>query len=167
MLPWIALAVSGLVYAAAVWWSTLRLPADGVPRHFDATGAADAFGSRSDVVGGFVLIGAVMLGIGVAAVCLARWGSLRLVNVPHRAYWLQGGRTPRLRRMLATDLGLLLSATVAFLAVIPLATVFALRSEPAGIPPALLWGAVGAFAAAVIAWCVWLGRYRYHPARDR
>lgn len=163
MRAWAALAAGGVLYAAAVLWSVPRLPRNGVPLHFDADGTADRFGSRAEALTAQVLIGVVMLGLGVGVVCLVRWGPLTLVNVPHKTYWTSAERRPRLRRMLALDVGVLMGATLAAMALLPVATVAALGSDPVGLPPSVLWSVVGGYVLAVLLWCGWSGRYRYRP----
>ena len=71
-----------MVYAVAVLWSADRLPADGVPLHFDASGLADRLDTRAEAVGLYLGLGALMPGIGIAAVAQGRWAcsySLRTI----------------------------------------------------------------------------------------
>lgn len=49
--------MSGLVYTCAVVWATGALPAENVPLHFDATGTADRFGSRTEALLVLLFIG--------------------------------------------------------------------------------------------------------------
>jgi hypothetical protein len=164
MRPWLALAAGSALYALAVLWSATRLPPDGVPRHFDASGLADSFSSRSEVLGSHITFGGIMLGLGVGTVCLARWGSLRLVNIPHKDYWLRDGRRPAFRRMLANDLGVMMGGTLGFLGLIPLGSVYALQFDPVGLPGSVMWLAFAAYMIALFGWCGWLAMRRYKPA---
>lgn len=161
--PWLALATSGVLYACAVVWSAARLPPDGVPLHFGADGAADRFGSRAELLTGHIVLGALMLGVGIGVVCLARWGPLSLMNVPHKDYWTSAERRPRFRRMLALDLALMMSAVIVFLGLVPVAGVAAVNADPAGLSPFALWSVVGLFVLALLLWCLWLAKYRYRP----
>jgi hypothetical protein len=47
---------------------------------------------------------------------------------PHKSLWLAGQREPGVRRMLAADMALIMSATLAFLSLIPLWTVLGAKA---------------------------------------
>lgn len=163
MRPWPLLLTGGLIYAAAVVWAATSLPSDSIPLHFDAAGAPDRFASRGEALATFIGIGLVMFGIGAGGIWFAHRSSLTFVNIPHKDYWTAPERRARLRQMLALDIALLMAATLALLGLIPLATVRALRSDPVGLPPVVLWSVLGLFLAAVAAWSIWLVKYRYRP----
>lgn len=166
MRPWFALASGAALYALAVLWSGMQLPPEGVPRHFDAAGLADSFGSRSEALSSHIAFGGIMLGLGIGTVCLARWGPLRLVNIPHKNYWLRVDRRPVFRRMLANDLGIMMGCTLGFLGLIPLGSVFALQFDPVGLPGVVMWLAFAVYMIALFVWCGWLTMRRYKPARS-
>lgn len=166
MRTWGALTASTVLYAAAVVWAATRMPPDGIPLHFGATGTADRLGSRSAALTMMILLGVLVLGLGIGLVLLARRGPLTVVNIPHRSYWSAEHRQPELRRKLADDAAFVMSLTTVLLSLIPIATVLALTAQPVAAPPVLLWVSTAAYIAALLAWCVWLARHRYRPPAE-
>ncbi|WP_252437519.1 hypothetical protein [Pseudonocardia humida] len=153
MRPWLVLAGGAAVYAAATAWGAARWPEDAVPLHFDASGAVDRVGSRTEAVTSLTVLGAVMLVLGAGLVLLALRGPLTAFNFPNRSHWLTAERLPRLRRMLATDVAVVIGATLVFLALLPLWTTLAVESGAAP-SPLLFWGPTAGFLLAVLAWGV-------------
>jgi hypothetical protein len=114
-------------------WAATTLPREDVPLHFGIDGRADRFGSRAEVLWTFGLLGAGVLALFAGTVVVARRGSLTLMNVPHKDYWMAAERSPQFRRMLVADLAGLGGVTMLLLA----ALVPALDAPaPAGAHPA-------------------------------
>lgn len=164
MRPWFPLLAGAALYAAALLWAAAELPPDGVPLHFDASGTPTRFGARAEFLGLGALFGAIMFLVGAGVYLLVTRGPLTVVNVPHKDYWMHPDRVPRLRRMLAHDMGWTFGAMLAFLAVVPLSTVYATREQPPQLPVGPVWSVVGVLVVGIVGWCVWLTRYRYRPA---
>lgn len=158
--------MSGLVYTCAVVWATGALPAENVPLHFDATGTADRFGSRTEALLVLLFIGVVLVGVGAAGITAAHRGSLSKVNVPYREYWTAPERRDRLRRMIAWDIALVMSVTLLLASLLPPALVTAVNADPVGLPVPVLWGVLGGYLAALAAWVLWLLTHRYRPRPD-
>jgi hypothetical protein len=166
MRDWAALAVSALVYALSVNWAAGQLPAAGVPLRFDAAGEIVRVGSRSDAVTIWIWLGVGMLALGVALVALARLGPLRIMNIPHRSYWMARQRQPAVRRMLSTDVAAIMSVTIVFLALLPLWTVQGSRATGNVVAPSLFWVPTAIYLACLVSWAVWLTLRRYRPASE-
>ncbi len=167
MRAWLTLGAGAAVYAAAVVWAAGRLPPDGVPLHFDAAGAADRLGSRGAALTAMGLVGVGMLALGAGLVLLIHRGPLRSMNLPHREYWLTEERRPRLRRMLALDMAVIMGGTLAYLSFIPVSTALAAAAPDRAVPPVVLWTPTAVYFPAVLALVVWIARYRYRPRADR
>lgn len=166
MRPWWVLLAGCLVYICAVVMAAGALPADDIPLHFDATGTADRFGSRGEALGVFIGLGVLLSAVGAGGILFARRGSLSLVNVPYREYWTAPERRDQLRRMIAWDIALLMSVTLVFAGLLPLALLTALDADPVGLPAPVLWGVLGGYLVAVAVWIFWLVTRRYRPRSD-
>lgn len=167
MRDWLALAVSALVYALSVNWAAGQLPANGVPLRFSAAGEITGVGSRGDALTVWVCLGLGMLALGAALVMLARRGPLRIMNIPHRSYWMARQRQPVVRRMISTDMAAIMSVTIVFLALLPLWTVEGTRATAAAVAPSLFWVPTTIYLAGLVSWSVWLPRRRYRPDSSR
>lgn len=166
MRPWAALGASSVWYALATAWAATRLPPDGVPLQFDASGAENRVGARSEALTISVVPGVLVLGLGVGLVLLARYGPLTAMNIPHKSYWLTEEREPEVRRMLAADISLIMSATLVFLSLIPLWIVLGAEAGGDALSPLLFGAPIGAYVAGLLIWSVWFGRYRYRPRAE-
>ncbi|MEV1293220.1 hypothetical protein [Pseudonocardia sp. NPDC049635] len=164
MRPWFPLLVGSVFYLAALLWAATELPPDGVPLHFDAAGAPTRFGTRAEFLGFGTVVGLVMIGTGVGVYALVMRAPLNAISVPHKEYWTHPSRSARLRRMLAEDMGRLFGVIVAFLALVPVATVYATRADPVRLPAGATWLAVAVLVVGLVVWCVWQTRHRYRPA---
>jgi hypothetical protein len=98
-------------------------------------------------------------------ILLARRGPLGLFNFPGKPYWLAPQRRSVVRRMLATNLGLVMGATLAFLVLIPIWTVLGARDPGNAVAPVVFWVPVVCFALALFAWVLSVRR-RYRPDPD-
>ncbi|SFM97260.1 hypothetical protein SAMN05216207_1005225 [Pseudonocardia ammonioxydans] len=164
MRSWFPLFAGALCYAAALLWAAGELPPDGVPLHFDAGGTPTSFGTRSRFLGLGALFGVIMAVVGTGTCLLAARGPLGVLNIPHKEYWTRPEHVPRLRRMLAHDMAWTFGVVLAFLSVVPLATVHAVQQQPVRLPVGPVWLTVGVLVVGLVAWCVWLARYRYRPS---
>ena len=166
MRPWITLAAGTLLYFASVLWTTAQLPVDGVPLHFAANGVADRLGTRDETIWSNSASGALMTLLGAGVVCYALRGPLNFAKMPHEEYWSTPERRSRFLRMFAGDLGLLMSVLLVLMSPVPLASAWALGSDPPAVSPYVLWAPVVALHLAGIAWCIWLVAVRYDPERQ-
>lgn len=159
-----AFLLTTVVYAASVAVASAVLPAR-VPLHFAGSGEPDRWGSRTEAVLTFGLIGAgLVLVLGGSAVLADRL-PLRsgLVNLPHKEWWLATpAREAEARRRLRADLYGLAAAVMAFLVGVLWVTVAAARSDD----PRLGWPfmvAVGVLVVGVVLWTIWVSVVRYRP----
>lgn len=166
MRDWAALAASALVYALSVNWAAGQLPATGVPLRFDVAGKIVRFGSRTDALTIWIWLGLGMLALGVALVVLARRGPLRIMNVPHRSYWMATQRQPAVRRMLSTDMAAVMSVTIVFLALLPLWTVQGSRATGNVVAPSLFLVPTAIYLVGLVSWAGWLTLRRYQPTSE-
>lgn len=160
-----AVAACTLVYALVAVWEAPRLPADGIPLHFDGSGEADRFGTRGEAVALWTWLGIGAFGFALLVILLVRHAPLGIMNVPHKTYWSAPHREPVLRRMLETDMAVFLSATILFLAMVPVWTVLAVRAG-GDLPAAVFWAPLALFLVALGAWTVWVHARRYRPRPD-
>jgi Protein of unknown function (DUF1648) len=167
MRAWAALATNSILYALATAWAAIQLPAEGVPLHFNASGTADRLGSRSQALTIAVLPGLVVLGLTIGLMLLVRYGPLKMMNIPHKSYWLAEQRQTQARRMLTADLALVMSVTLVFLAQIPVWIALGARTGGAALSPLLILGPIVAYIAGLLIWSVWLVRYRYRPGPEQ
>ncbi|MGD9988689.1 hypothetical protein [Pseudonocardia sp.] len=100
---------------------------------------------------------------GVAAILVARRGSLSVFSIPHRPYWTAEERLATTRRMIAGDAAVGASATLVFLTFVPLATLYGSGVSDGAVPPILLWGPLAGYIAGLLCWTVWRKRHRYRP----
>ena len=151
------LAASVGTYAASVLLAAVLLPAR-VPLHFGSSGTVERYGTRTEAVVLFVLLGVVLLAVWAGCRQLVRRVGLELVDVPHADYWKAPEREPELRTRLGADLDRLLAATFLLCAVIAASTLDAALGE--GRLP--VW-----FFAAFAAYLLWTAREVWHLATRR
>ncbi|WP_164519569.1 DUF1648 domain-containing protein [Nocardioides ferulae] len=156
-------AYAGLV-AASAWWLPAR-----VPLHFGGSGEPDRWGSRTEALWTFGLVGAgvaVLLG-GLAALTARLPLRSSLVNIPHKDWWTATEeREAEARRRLRNDLYGFGAATMLFLGTMVVNTGIAARSDE----PSLGWSfalATGLFVVGVLAWAGWTTFARYRPEEAR
>ncbi|NPC98102.1 DUF1648 domain-containing protein [Nocardioides sp. zg-DK7169] len=152
------------VYAASIAVASAVLPAR-VPLHFAGSGEPDRWGSRTEALVTFGLVGAgLALLLGGSAALMDRL-PLRsgLVNLPHKEWWLATPeREAEARSRLRADLYGLAAAVMVFLAGAVAVTVAAARSDD----PSLGWPfmvGVGVFVVGVVLWTTWVSVVRYRP----
>lgn len=156
--------VSVVVFLVALGFAAWAFP-ERVPVHFDATGRADRYEDKE-----FALLSLGGIGIGLAVLfwLLVRFfprGSLRSLNVPHRAYWMRQENRGRLRRMLADDLAFIGGATMLLMAgMLALTAVVADDPRPSlGVAGGLM---LGLFLVTVIGYVILMYTSRYRPPDD-
>ena len=159
----IALYAAALLYALSVVVSAGMLPAE-VPLHFGPDGFADRYGSRSEAVIGFVVLGIFMLGLWLVVLRCVRRAGLGLINVPHADYWKTPEHEPELRRRLQVDLTGFVAATFLLLA-IPAST--AVAAGASGQLPDVFDVAFALYLGGTLAWCAHLSTRRYRPPAER
>jgi hypothetical protein len=159
------LLVSAAVFAAAVLWAAARLPLEGVAVHVDAHGAVNGFTTRPQAVRYIVTLGSVLAGIAVVTLVAVRWLPVRLVNVPHKAYWREPRRVPLLRRMLVRDVAVVFSLPLLGLSCLPV-EVTLLTLDPTGHNQVWLPVVGGVLMLALFAYIAWMIIARYRPGAD-
>lgn len=159
-----AFLLTTVLYAASIVVAAAVLP-ERVPLHFSGSGEPDRWGSRTEAVLTFGLIGAgLALLLGGSAALMGRL-PLRsgIVNLPHKEWWLATPeREAEARRRLRTDMYGLAAVTMAFLVGVLGVTVATARSDD----PNLGWPfmvAVGVFVVGVVLGAIWMSVVRYRP----
>jgi len=163
-----AFLLTTVLYAASIVVAAAVLPTR-VPLHFTGSGEPDRWGSRTEAVLTFGLIGAgLALLLGGSAALMDRL-PLRsgTVNLPHKEWWLATPeREAEARRRLRADLYGLAAAVMTFLTAAVVVTVATARSDD----PSLGWPfmvAVGVFVVGVVLWAIWMSVARYRPVEGR
>ncbi|HLL69760.1 MAG TPA: DUF1648 domain-containing protein [Micromonosporaceae bacterium] len=147
------------LYVTAVLISAFLLP-DRVPLHFGGSGAADRYGSRTELLLVEIAVGVLFAAVfGPGARLLAR-APLDLLNVPNPEYWKSPQHEAELRRRTVVDLRRIGTATFVFLTVL-----VALHTRAAVDGTNRLsswsWVVVVAFVGYILAFCGYLMRVRY------
>lgn len=158
-----AWAAWGLVVTAYVigWcWGAARLP-ERVPTHFGLDGSADAWGSRTEHIVFFAILGVVLL-LGMPALMYAATGGDgTFLNLPNKEYWLAPERRDEFRRRFLADSLVFVALTGTLMSVLQAVVVWsALRADD---PPAWVFPVV--IAAFLVAVAIWVRRLlaRYRP----
>lgn len=150
-----------LAYAGVVLVVSLALP-DRVPLHFDGSGSADRYGSRTEAVLVFVGTGILILAVFATCAWAVRRASLQWFNVPHKRWWTATPeREAVLRGRVATDLDVLAIATLLLLTVV-VAMVGRAARDDVGLG-AGAWVALGLYLVFVAGWSAWAMTTRYRP----
>ncbi|MGB0102293.1 MAG: DUF1648 domain-containing protein [Nocardioides sp.] len=153
------------VYAVLVVIAASRLP-DRVPLHFGLRGTADQWGSRSEALVAFTLVGggvAVLMG-GLTTIMSRVPLRSTWVNLPHQDWWTATPeREARARERLVSDGYLIGAATMAVLCLALVLTLVAALGDEGGLPGGgwLIGGAVLALAALAIRLA-----FHYRPEDD-
>lgn len=158
-----ALAV---VYAATCVWAVSVLPSR-VPTHWSGTGGPDSWSSRTTTAVMFAVLGVVMVGIfGGLLGYLPRSRTLAGINLPHKDFWARPENLERARTMLVQDVGLVSSAVMAVLCVMPVSIVQASRTAGHQLPT---WSQVVIvlLLVGVVGHVTWLTLMRWKPRPPR
>ena len=81
-------------YVVVLVWLGVSLP-DRVPMHFDGAGDADSWGSRTEALVLWTVLGVALLGGGALLARHATGGDGTWLNLPHKDYWLAPERRRR------------------------------------------------------------------------
>ena len=158
MLMW---TVYGLVLVARVVtiaWAAVNLP-DNVASHFDASGSANDWTSRSGYLAFDIGITALMM-LGLPMLRGLANGSGAGVNIPNRDYWFRPENRATLRRLLTGDLVFIACATGLLLTWLTVSVVVAnQKAEPAMGSWSLM--VVLGYALVVVGRTVWMKVSRY------
>lgn len=152
------------VYVALLFWAAMELP-ERVASHFDFTGSADGWSSRT---GHLVFSGLIGLAVVVVPPLLAgalTRGSGTFINVPHKDYWLDDAHPARrvdFRLRFVEDMAMFSALTGLLLIWMQVETVWANRQEPQQLSPGAAI-AVGVYLVLIGAWTVWIATVRYRP----
>lgn len=165
MIARLVFASSCMAYAVGLGVAAVVLPSR-VPLHFGASGEVDRWGSRSEAVLLFTVLG-------VAMAVLLGWLASRTptlpesrLNVPHKRWWTAlPAREERMRAMLATDLYVVGAATVLLLLGLLIATVSAARADDPRLGAPFVVLAV-AYVVALAGWLGYLFLRRYRPRSE-
>jgi len=159
------LLVSAAVFAFAVLWAAAHLPVDGVAVHVDVHGEVNRYASRAEALRWFTSIGVVLGGLAVTCLAAVRLLPVRLVNIPHKEYWIEPRRVPRLRSMLSWDIAVVFSLPLLGMSYLPV-EVTLLTRDPAGHNQAWLPIVGGVTMLALFGHIAWMVVGRYRPGRD-
>lgn len=155
-------ALGCLAYAVVWAWALAVLPSR-VPLHFGAAGDADRWGTRTEALVTFGVLGAVVAGVFAGSVAMVRRGRVELVNVPHRDWWsATAERRSRMRELAEQDLALTGAATMVLLVLAVTGTVTAAR-QPEPSLPGWFFVALAGYFVVVVGWAVHAHRSRYRP----
>lgn len=137
---WILVLVAGLtiLWLAVLAWQVAVLP-ERVPTHFDGSGQADGWSSRTGALL-FSVLGplVVVFPMPLMAKLAVRWP--QSINAPNRDWWMKSGqRLRRFERLLREDLWLIAAATMLVLVLIQAAITETAVSGAGAIPMASLW----------------------------
>ena len=148
----IAFRVVAAGYLALMIWQAFTLP-DAVPGQLDFGGEVTRWGTRT----GHVVLGLLVgLLIFLVFVLLPRidFKDKRLLNLPHKDYWIRPENWPTAQRMLRNDLGWLGAITLTFVGYAMWTVGAAATADP---PPAWAFmAATGVFLVLVIGYAIWM-----------
>lgn len=159
----LAFGVVCAAYVAVLVRLALTLPAR-VPLHFDGSGRADSWGSRTEALVLWTVLGLVMLVGGALLARFATAGSGTWLNLPHKDYWLAPERRTAFRRRFEGDMLGFVAWTGVLLVSLMLLTGRAAGNDGAA-PGWWFWSSLGVYLVGTGAWIAWLLR-RYRPPAD-
>jgi hypothetical protein len=165
----IAFLSSLAAYAALVVVAAATLPGR-VPLHFGMGGDADRWGTRTEAVVTFSLVGGGLAAVLGGMAALASRLPLRSswVNLPHKTWWTATPeREQRARRRLSQDLYAVATGMMVLLCAVLALTIAAARSDDARLPggSAVPIGILVVTLAAALALVIWMPR-RYRPETE-
>ncbi len=158
-----ALLLVFAAYVVALAWAALVMP-ERVPSHFDGSGQADGWSSRTSVIVFWTVTGLVVL-LGVPALGrLATAGDGTWVNMPQcsKDYWFAPERRAEFRVRLADDMDGFAALTALLLVTMLVVTTWVGSSGRDGVPWWVLALALSLYLVAAGVWTVRLLR-KYRP----
>lgn len=158
MLMWTAYGLVLTARIVTIAWATVNLP-DRVASHFDASGAANGWTTRSGYLAFDIGITALMM-IGIPMLRGLANGSGTGVNIPNRDYWFRPENRATLKRLLTGDLVFIACATGLLLTWLTISVVLANQQA---VPALGSWSllVVGAFVVVLVGRTVWMKVRRY------
>lgn len=150
-------------YVAVLVFLAVTLP-DRVPMHFDGAGNADSWGSRTEALVLWTVLGVVILGGGALLARYATGGDGTWLNLPHKDYWLAPERREAFRRRFESDMLGFIAWTGLLLIVLMLITGRA-ADNGGDMPGWVFWAAMAVYLVGTGVWLGWLLR-RYRPPED-
>jgi hypothetical protein len=162
----LVIAASAAVYAIATWWAASQLPEDRVAMQINTAGEVNQYATRAGAISYFVGLGAFLLVLAIAAVCLCWWVPVRFLNFPNKKYWMTPERAPFIRRMVTWDAAVILSMPLLALSFIPV-NVALLSQDPAGASELWILAPIGVWLAAMTCYVIWMYARRYRPRSSR
>jgi hypothetical protein len=165
----IAFLLTLAAYGALVVAAAAALPGR-VPLHYGMGGDPDRWGTRTEAVVTFALVGgglAAVLG-GVAALASRLPLRSAWVNLPHKTWWTATPeREQRARQRLRQDLYAVAAGVMVLLFAVLALTIAAARGDDARLPggPVVPVGILVVALAAALALVIWMPR-RYRPETE-
>lgn len=157
-LPFFVWLATTVLFVASVGCSVFALPAK-VAIHFDASGEADGWLSRSTHTFGFLALGLGLSAFLLGIAYLIRFFPASTLNVPRQAYWRAPENYPRACAFFFTHTFWLAALNHLFMSALNLGIVVANSSAaPASLISSLAL-ATGLFATGILVWCVFLFRF--------
>ncbi len=156
--------VAAAAFAVVVAWSATALP-EQVPVHFGIGGDADRFTSRTQAVFESSLVGAGIALTFSLIDLLVRRGPIELVNVPDKRHWIAPEHAPTLRRMMAHDMWVIGTMTMALLVGLEI-SILAVADQPDPSLGPWTWLMVAGYVVAVFGYGVHMQLHRYR-VRER
>ncbi len=154
------IAACALVYALVAWSSASRLPADHVPLHVNTAGVVDESASRAGAITYFISMGAVLLFLAIAIVCMCQFLPVRFLNIPNKDYWTAPDRASRVRQMIVWDCAVIFSMPFLALSFIPI-NIALLSENPNGTSGLWIIVPIAIWLIAMVSYVIWMVARRY------
>ena len=158
MLMWTMYGLVLVARVATIVWAAVKLP-DRVASHFDASGVANGWMTRSGYLAFDIGLTALMM-LGIPMLRGLANGSGVGVNIPNRDYWFRPENRATLKRLMTGDLVFIACATGLLLTWLTVSVVVANQQA---VPAMGSWSmlVVGAFVVVVLGRTVWMKVSRY------
>lgn len=158
MLMWTMYGLVLIARVVTIAWAAVKLP-DRVASHFDASGVANGWMTRSAYLAFDIGITALMV-VGIPMLSGLANGSGAGVNIPNRDYWFRPENRATLQRLLTGDLVFIACATGLLLTWLTLSVVVANQQAVPAMGSWSLLVVVG-YALVVVGRTVWMKVSRY------
>jgi hypothetical protein len=151
------------VYLFVASAAAARLPADNVAMHVSMAGQVDKSTSRADAITYLAGVGAALLLLAVAALCVCRFVPTRFLSIPNKDYWTTSERTPTARQMMMWDAAVIFSMPFLALSFIPV-NMALMSKDPTGASALWIVLPIGVWLLAMLCYVIWMVKRRYRPA---